>query len=168
MIWQPGWLAYAILTQTIWQLESKASCQDRQPRLHCNNKQPNYRVLLYSDSLWQTHPRWHPPAETMINRPSRSNYWRTWTYMKWRGCDLWCGIIFFKVVWAVGLFYSNTSMVKYSLNHTDTNGVFCTECVYVLYSRFEIIIFWLIDVVIFVWLYNFVVFKFSAKLSKLT
>jgi len=33
--------------------------------------------------------------------------------------------------------------------------------------EFEILIFWLIDVVIFVWLFNLVIFKFSVNLSKL-
>jgi len=35
-------------------------------------------------------------------------------------------------------------------------------------SKFEIVIFRLIDLVIFVWLINLVIFKFSVKLSKLT
>jgi len=37
-----------------------------------------------------------------------------------------------------------------------------------IHSKFEKFIFWLIDLVIFVWLFNLVIFKFSVKLSKLT
>jgi len=36
------------------------------------------------------------------------------------------------------------------------------------HSKFEIVIFRLIDLVIFVWLFNLVILKFSVKLSKLT
>jgi len=37
-----------------------------------------------------------------------------------------------------------------------------------IHSKFEIVIFRLIDLVIFVWLFNLVIFKFSVKLSKMT
>ena len=38
----------------------------------------------------------------------------------------------------------------------------------IFHSKFEIVIFRLIDLVIFVWLFDIAIFKFSVKLSKLT